>query len=92
MRARRAALVASAFALGMIATIALVGVATAAAKRMEGDLERGTSYAVAAVLILVGLHLLDALPLPQLGAARGCCAPSPASRHRGRALPALHRP
>ncbi len=67
VRARRAALVASAFALGMIATIALVGVATAAAGRMMGDLGRGTTYAVAAVLILVGLHLLGALPLPELG-------------------------
>lgn len=52
------------FALGILVSIAAVGGFTAAAGRMLGDVGPWASYAVAAVLALVGLHLLGILPLP----------------------------
>lgn len=52
------------FALGILASIAAVGGATAAAGRMLGDVGPWANYAVAGVLLLVGLHLLEILPLP----------------------------
>lgn len=52
------------FALGILVSIAAVGGATAAAGRMLGDVGPWANYAVAAVLVAVGLHLLGILPLP----------------------------
>lgn len=52
------------FALGILLAIAAVGGFTAAAGRMLGDVGPWTNYAVAVVLLLVGLHLLEVLPLP----------------------------
>ncbi|MFA5263871.1 MAG: cytochrome c biogenesis protein CcdA [Opitutaceae bacterium] len=51
------------FALGILGSIAVVGGATAMAGRMLGDVGPWTSYFVAAVLVLVGLHLLGVVPL-----------------------------
>lgn len=51
------------FALGILISIAAVGGLTAAAGRMLGDVGPA-NYAVAVVLLLVGLHLLNILPLP----------------------------
>jgi len=52
------------FALGLLVSIAAVGGATAAAGRMLGDVGPWANYAVALVLVAVGLHLLGVLPLP----------------------------
>jgi cytochrome c-type biogenesis protein len=52
------------FALGILISIASIGLVTAAAGRMLGDLGPWANYAVAAVLLFVGLHLLGILPLP----------------------------
>ncbi len=52
------------FALGILISIAAVGGLTAAAGRMLGDVGPWANYAVAAVLLLVGLHLLEILQLP----------------------------
>ena len=52
------------FALGILISIAAVGGITAAAGRMLGDVGPWASYAVAAVLVFVGLHLLGIVPLP----------------------------
>lgn len=52
------------FALGILASIAAVGGVTAAAGRMLGDIGPWANYSVAGVLLLVGLHLADVLPLP----------------------------
>jgi cytochrome c-type biogenesis protein len=52
------------FALGILASIAAVGGVTAAAGRMLGDVGPWANYAVAAVLLAVGLHLLGLFPLP----------------------------
>ena len=52
------------FACGILLSIGMVGGATAAAGRMLGDVGPWANYAVAGVLLLVGLHLLEILPLP----------------------------
>lgn len=65
LTAGRALALSSLFALGLLATIGLVGLATAAAGRMVGDLGPVLTWGLAAVFLLVGLHLLDVLPLPQ---------------------------
>lgn len=52
------------FASGILATIALVGVATAGAGRMLGDIGAWGNILVAAIFLLVGLHLWDVLPAP----------------------------
>ena len=55
------------FALGILLTIALIGVITAAAGRMMGDVGRIGNYIVAAVFFLVGLHLVGLIPMPFSG-------------------------
>lgn len=65
VRPRRAARLAMLFAVGILLSIALIGVLTAAAGRMLGDLGVWGNYAVAAVFFVFGLHLLDLLPLPE---------------------------
>lgn len=56
---RRAFVLASVFAGGILVTIALIGVITAAMGRMMGDVGPWGNYFVAAIFILVGLYLLD---------------------------------
>ena len=64
---RRAFWTASLFALGILVTIALIGVITSALGRMAGDLGGYANYAVAGIFFLVGLHLLDVIPMPFSG-------------------------
>jgi cytochrome c-type biogenesis protein len=67
MSTKRAFLVSTVFALGILLTIGLIGVITAAAGRMMGDVGRYGNYFVAAIFFLVGLHLLDVIPMPFAG-------------------------
>jgi cytochrome c-type biogenesis protein len=69
MSVRRAFSLALAFALGVLATIALIGVVTAALGRMLGDLGTNLDYFLAGLLVLVGLYFLGIIPMPS-GAAR----------------------
>ena len=55
------------FGLGILVTIALIGVVTAAMGRMMGDIGRYGNYAVAAVFFIVGLHLIGVIPMPFSG-------------------------
>lgn len=55
------------FGLGILVTIALLGVATAAMGRMMGDVGKYGNYAVAAVFFIVGLHLIGVIPSPFSG-------------------------
>lgn len=64
MSTRRAFVISILFAVGILITIALIGVATAIAGRMLGDVGVWGNWLVAAVFLLVGLHLLDIIPLP----------------------------
>lgn len=79
---RRALAISSAFALGILGSIAVIGALTAAAGRMLGDVGRVGSWTLAAVFLVFGLNLLGVLPLPSFGASPG------AVRRRG-ALGAL---
>lgn len=64
---RRAFGISTLFSVGILVTIAAIGGVTAAAGRMIGDVGRWGSYAVAAIFFLVGLHLLDVIPMPWSG-------------------------
>jgi len=55
------------FAAGILITIAAIGLITAAAGRMMGDLGSIANYLVAAIFFAIGLHLLEILPLPLSG-------------------------
>ncbi len=61
---RRAVLIATLFATGILATIAAIGIATALAGRLLGDIGAAGNWIVAAVFFAFGLHLLDVIPLP----------------------------
>lgn len=64
---RRAFLLSLLFGTGILVTIGIVGVVTAALGRMMGDTGRWGNYAVAAVLFIVGLHLIGVIPMPFSG-------------------------
>lgn len=55
------------FGLGILVTIAAIGVVTAAMGRMMGDVGRYGNYIVAAVFFIVGLHLVGIIPMPFSG-------------------------
>ncbi len=58
------------FAAGILITIGLVGAITAAAGRIMGDVGRFGNYFVAAIFFIVGLHLLDVIPMPFSGPSK----------------------
>lgn len=66
---RRAFRTALLFSLGVLASIALIGAITAALGRMLGNVGGWANYLVAAVFFVMGLHLLDVIPLPIGGPA-----------------------
>ncbi|MCK5848082.1 MAG: cytochrome C biogenesis protein [Caldisericia bacterium] len=49
------------FALGMLASISVIGVVTASLGRIVGDLGNFSNYFMAAVFMLIGLQLLDVI-------------------------------
>ncbi|MCC6679442.1 MAG: cytochrome C biogenesis protein [Phycisphaeraceae bacterium] len=65
----RAFVLAGLFALGILLTIAAIGVMTTAAGRMAGDVGPWACYGVAVIFFIVGLHLMDVVPLPLPGPA-----------------------
>ena len=64
---RRAFFIATLFAVGILITIATIGAITAAAGRMMGDVGKYGNYFVAIIFFLVGLYLLDVIPMPWSG-------------------------
>ncbi|MFA6562347.1 MAG: cytochrome c biogenesis protein CcdA [Verrucomicrobiia bacterium] len=60
---RRAFWTATLFAVGILITIAAIGIITAAAGRMMGDVGQWGNYFVAAIFFFVGLHLVGVIPL-----------------------------
>jgi cytochrome c-type biogenesis protein len=58
------------FAAGILITIGLVGAITAAAGRLMGDVGKYGNYFVAAIFFLVGLHLLEVIPMPFSGPSK----------------------
>jgi len=67
MTTRRAFGISTLFAVGILITIALIGLITAAAGQMMGDTGRYGNYFVATIFFLVGLVLLDVIPIPFSG-------------------------
>ena len=70
MTTRRAFTISLLFSVGILITIAVIGVITAAAGRMLGDVGRWGNYGVAVIFFGVGLFLLDAIRIPMPGAAQ----------------------
>jgi cytochrome c-type biogenesis protein len=64
---RRAFGVSALFSLGILVTIGIIGGITGAAGRMIGDIGRWGNYLVAVVFFVVGLVLLDVIPMPWSG-------------------------
>jgi cytochrome c-type biogenesis protein len=64
---RRAFLISTLFAVGILITIGAIGAITAAAGRMLGDVGRWGNYFVAAIFFVVGLHLVGVIPMPWSG-------------------------
>ena len=63
----RAFLIATLFAAGILVTIGVIGAITAAFGRMMGDVGVWGNYFVAGIFFIVGLHLLDVIPMPWSG-------------------------
>lgn len=63
---KKAALLSTVFSVGILATIALLGIFTAMAGRMLGDIGHAGTWIGTAVFLLVGLLLLDLISLPQI--------------------------
>ena len=61
---RRAFLISTLFSVGILITISAIGVITAIAGRMMGDIGRYGNYIVAAIFFIVGLGLMDVIPMP----------------------------
>lgn len=66
----RAFLISTLFSVGILITIAAIGAITAAAGRMVGDVGKYGNYVVAIIFFIVGLHLLDVIPMPWSGAGK----------------------
>lgn len=64
---RRAFYISSLFAVGILITIGAIGAITAAAGRMLGDIGKYGNYLVATIFFVVGLILLDVIPIPFSG-------------------------
>jgi len=67
MPTKRAFGLSTLFAVGILATITAGGAITAAAGRMMGDVGPYGNYVVAVMFFLVGLYLLDVIPMPWSG-------------------------
>jgi cytochrome c-type biogenesis protein len=55
------------FALGILLTIAVIGIITASMGRIMGDIGPYGKYAIAFVFFFVGLYLMDIIRLPDTG-------------------------
>ncbi len=63
----RGVLLAFVFAVGILLTIAVLGIITASLGRIMGDVGAYGKYAVAVVFFIVGLYLMDIIRLPDTG-------------------------
>ena len=67
---KRAFIISTLFAVGILITIGAIGAVTAALGRMMGDVGKYGNYFVALVFFVVGLHLLGVIPMPWSGPGR----------------------
>ena len=75
MSTRRAFVISNLFAVGILLSIALIGLLTALAGRMLGDLGSWGNWLVAGIFFIFGLHLLGLITMPWSG-------PSPVGMQR----------
>ena len=68
---KRAFLISFLFSLGILLTIAVVGIITALAGRMLGDIGPYANYFAALIFFAVALHLFDVFPMPWSAAQPG---------------------
>jgi cytochrome c-type biogenesis protein len=61
---KRAFWLSTLFALGILATIGIIGVITGLMGRLMGDLGPWGNYLVSCIFIFFGLHLMEVVPLP----------------------------
>jgi cytochrome c-type biogenesis protein len=61
---RKAFVISTVFAVGILMTIGAIGTATAAVGRMMGDVGPYGNYFVAVIFFVFGLVLLDVIPMP----------------------------
>lgn len=64
---RRALIISTLFALGILVTIGLIGVITAMMGRMLGDVGPYINYILALIFLVLGLHFLGVIPMPWSG-------------------------
>jgi len=67
MSNKRAFWLATSFSLGILTTIAVIGIITGFLGRMLGDIGSYGNYIVAIIFFIIGLHLLEIIQLPFLG-------------------------
>lgn len=67
MSTKRAFWLATSFSVGILTTIAAIGLITGLLGRMLGDIGSYGNYIVAIIFFVIGLHLLEIIPLPFLG-------------------------
>ena len=68
---RHAAGLSALFALGILVTMALIGLITASVGCMVGDTGAIGSYVMSIVFILIGLHLMDVISIPWIRTDEG---------------------
>jgi cytochrome c-type biogenesis protein len=71
IKARRSFYIALVFAVGILITIALIGLITASIGRLMGDVGQWGNYLVAGIFILIGLYLMDIIRLDWNGLHMG---------------------
>lgn len=64
---KRAFWLATLFSSGILITIAAIGLITGLLGRMLGDIGSYGNYIVAVIFFIIGLHLLEIIPIPFLG-------------------------
>jgi cytochrome c-type biogenesis protein len=67
LTSKRAFTISLVFSLGILLSVAIIGAVTAVAGRLIGDIGPYGNYFVALIFFLVGLHLLDVIPMPFSG-------------------------
>lgn len=64
---KRAFILAGLFSIGILVTIATIGLITGLMGRIMGDVGKTGNYIIAVIFFVIGLHLLEVIRLPFLG-------------------------
>jgi len=64
---KRAFILAGLFSVGILVTIATIGLITGLMGRIMGDVGKTGNYIIAVIFFVIGLHLLEVIRLPFLG-------------------------